>query len=217
MDAASWAFPWFDWLTDRGCGFVIRARAVRAERVARVLYASAAARDRVVKPGLHRSNPCAHPARVVEIKVNGAWRPYPTNVPDPAVLSAADAVDLCGRRWRIGEAFPVTKRLLGLGYPRSGASNAVAPQVWATWLLYAVLGDPSDAVAEEPGRPVDAVSLEMAFRGLDHFTGAFHRSEAADPVACLAARPDLGLVKRRRKDRERRRGPLEAWRQELNL
>ena len=79
-----------------------------------------------------------------------------------------------------------------------------------------MLVDLSDAVAEELGPAAGRMSLEMAYRGLYHFTGAFHRGEAADPVAYLAAQPDLGIVKRRRKYRERRR-ELDDWRQELNL
>lgn len=217
MDAAYWAFPWFDWLTDHGCGFVVRARAVRAEEVVRVLHESASVRDRVVRLGLYRSNPCARLARVVEVKVGATWRPYLTNVLDPAVLSVADVVDLYARRWKIEEAFLATKRLLGLSYLWSGAYNGIALQVWCSWLLYAVLVDLSDAVAEELGQPLDAMSLEMTYRGLYHFASAFRRGEASDPIAYLAAQDGLGLVKRRRKYRERHRAPLESWREELNL
>jgi len=156
---------------------------------------------------------------VVEVKVGATWRAYLTNVLDPAVLPAADVVDRSARRWRIEEAFLVTKRLLGLSYLWSGAHNAVALQVWATWLLYAVLVDLSDAVAEELGMPLAAMSLEMCYRGLYHFTGAAARGEASDPVAYLAdpANADLGVVKRRRPDRERAHELRDAWRQELNL
>lgn len=217
MDAGYYAFPFFDWLTERGCGFVIRAREVRAEEVARVLHDSASVRDAVVRMGLYRSNPCAHPLRRVEVRVGRTWRPYLTNVLDPAVLPVADVVDLYARRWKIEEAFLVTKRLLGLSYLWSGAYNGIALQVWCSWLLYAALVDLTDAVAEELGLPLDAMSLEMTFRGLYHFTSAFHRGQATDPVAYLAAQDDLGLVKRRRKYRERARAPLDAWRTELNL
>lgn len=217
LDAAYWAFPFFDWLTEAGCAFVIRARTVRAEAVVRVLHESAHVRDRVVRLGLYRSNPCTHPVRVVEVQVGGKWRPYLANVLDPAVLPAADVVDLYGRRWKIEEAFLVTKRLLGLSYLWSGAYNAIALQVWCSWLLYAVLVDLSDAIADELGQPLDAMSLEMTYRGLYHFTSAFHRGEATEPVAYLAAQPDLGLVKRRRKYRERRQATLDTWRHELNL
>jgi hypothetical protein len=217
LDAGYWAFPFFDWLTEHGCGFVIRARALRAETVERVLHESPHVRDRVVRLGKYRSNPCAHPVRLVEVRVGGSWRPYLTNVLDPQALTAADVVDLYARRWKIEEAFLLTKRLLGLSYLWSGAWNAIALQVWATWVLYGVLVDLSDAVAEELDEPLDALSLEMVYRGLYHFTVAFQAGTATDPVAYLAAQPDLGIVKRRRKHRERERAALDAWRQELNL
>lgn len=108
---------------------------------------------------------------------------------------------------------------MGLSYLRSGARNAVALQVWATWLLYAVLVDLADAVAEELGLELDAMSLAMTYRGPSHVTSAAARGEATDPIAYLAdpANADLGLVKRRRKHRERLHDQRDAWRPELNL
>ena len=218
MDAGYWAFAWFDWVTDHECGFVIRARSVRAETLVRVLHSSPLVRDRIVQLG-SRSRPCRHPVRLVEVKIGTTWRAYATNVLDPTVLAVADIVDLYGRRWTIEEAFGVTKRLLGLRYLWSGAANGIALQVWASWLLYATVVDLSDAIAQEKGLPLEAMSLEMTFRGLYHFTSAFHRGLATDPVAYLAApaQDSLGLVKRRRPDRERRRAVLDTWRSELNL
>jgi hypothetical protein len=124
---------------------------------------------------------------------------------DPQILSTAQVVDLYGRRWRIEEAFSLVKRLLGLSYVWTGTANGIQLQVWATWLLYAVLVDLSDAVAQELDVCLDHVSLEMVFRGLYFFAGAFQRGEASDPVAYLATQDDLGIVKRRRKYRERER------------
>jgi hypothetical protein len=212
MDRGFYAFDFFDWLSAHGHGFVTRARSLAALEVERVLLETPTARDRVVRLGKYRSNPCRHPVRLVEVQVRGTWRAYLTNVLDPGVLSAADVVDLYARRWKVEEAFLLTKRLLGLSYLWAGAFNAVAMQVWATWLLYAVLVDLTDAVAEELDQPLDALSLEMAYRGLYHFTVAFQQGAADDPVAYLAdpANQDLGVVKRRRKHRERSRVDLVA-------
>jgi len=215
VDKGFYAFAFFDRLTEGGRWFVTRARALAAFRVERVLLDTPLVRDRVIRLGVYRSNPCRHPVRLVEVLVGGEWRGYLTNVLDPEVLPAADVVDLYGRRWRIEEAFLVVKRLLGLSYLWTGAANGVAMQVWATWLLYAVLIDLSDAVAEELEVPLDRVSVEMVYRGLYHFTVAFQRGEATDPVAYLATQPDLGTLKRRRKHRERK--PLDLSIQELNL
>jgi hypothetical protein len=205
LDRGFYSFPFFDWLTATERWFVTRARSLTALDVERVLADTPTVRDRVVRLGRYRSNPCAHPLRLVEVQVDGRWRGYLTNALDPQLLPAADVVDLYGRRWRIEEAFHLTKRLLGLSYLWSGAFNAIALQVWATWLLYAVLIDLTDAVAEELDRPLDALSVEMVYRGLYHFSAAFQAGTATDPVAYLASQPGLGVVKRRRKYRERTR------------
>ena len=102
---------------------------------------------------------------------------------DPGALPVTDAVEPYARRWAVEEAFCLTKRLLGPSSLRSGAWNTIALPVWATWLLSGVRVALADAGAEELDRPLDAISLAMVYRGLSHFTGAFQRGEAADPVA----------------------------------
>jgi hypothetical protein len=215
LDRGFYAFPFFDWLTEQGVAFVTRLRAGAATpRVERVLLATPTLRDRVVRLG-QRRNPCTHPLRLVEVLVGGAWHGYLTNELDPNRLPAELVVGLYGQRWRVEEAFLLVKRLLGLAYLRTGAANGIQLQAWATWLLYAVLVDLSDAVAEELALPLERISLEMVFRGLYFFVGAHARGEATDPVAYLAAQPDLGIVKRRRQPRDR--PTLDNPAPELNL
>jgi hypothetical protein len=115
------------------------------------------------------------------------------------VLPATDVAPLYAARWRVEDAFLAVKRLLGLAYFYVGAANAVQTQLWATWLLYAVLVDLTDAVAAALRQPFRAVSVEMVYRGLYHFTQAVQRGAAVatDPVAYLAANAkSLGLLKR---------------------
>lgn len=52
----------------------------------------------------------------------------------------------------------------------------------------------------------------MVLRGLYHFSGAFQAGTATDPITYLAdpANADLGIVKRRRKYRERTRVDIAA-------
>jgi hypothetical protein len=96
---------------------------------------------------------------------------------------------------------------LGLAYFWVGSDNGVQLQLWSTWLLYAVLIDLTDAVAEQLNQPFAAISLEMVYRGLYHFTQAHHRHEATDPVVYLAEHAvSLGILKRKRK--EKRPSPL---------
>jgi hypothetical protein len=203
FDSGFYAFPFFDWLSEHGQSFVTRGRDNMACAVTQVMTSTPYLRDRLIRLGHHSTRRCQQPIRLVEVCVEGKWRAYLTNVLDPNQLPATDVVALYGQRWRIEEAFQLVKRLLGLSYLWSGAENEIEVQVWATWLLYAVLVDLSDAVAEELNLPLERLSLEMVYRGLYHFVGAYHRGEATDPIAYLAAQSDLGIVKRRRKYRER--------------
>jgi hypothetical protein len=101
----------------------------------------------------------------------------------------------------IEEAFYTVKRLLGLSYLWTGSINGVKLQIWATWLFYAVLVDLADAVADELSLPFDRISLEMIYRGLYHFSVAYDKGKADDPVKYFAdpSNQDLGVVKALRK------------------
>jgi len=109
-------------------------------------------------------------------------------------------VALYWQRWRIEDAYAIVKRLLGLAYFWTGAENGVCLQLWATWMLYAVLVDLTDAVAEALQKPFAAISLEMVYRSLYFFGQAVLRGAATDLVAYLVANAKLlGLLKRKRK------------------
>lgn len=191
-------FPIFDQLTGQGRFWLTRARSNTASQEVRVLTKTAQVHDRVVRLGMPQKQAEAL-VRLVEVLDHGRWYRYLTNVLDPATLSAEQVVALYGQRWRIEEVFLVVKRLLGLAYLWVGSLNGLQTQVWATWLLYAVLVDLTDEVANTLQLPFDAVSLEMVFRALYHFTQAFHRQQATEPVAYLAANAKrLGLIKHKR-------------------
>jgi hypothetical protein len=214
MDAGFYAFSFFDWFTDHDRTFMTPAKANAAFTVKRTLLETPRVRDRVIQLGQYRSAPCRHPLRLLEVQIGTTWHRSLTNVLDPNVLTPRDLVELYAQRWRIEEAFNVTKRLLGLSYLWSGDPNAIALQVWATWMLYAVLVDLSDAVAEELDQPLERISLERTYRSLYHFATAFAAGAAVDPVAYLASDPTLVLIPPRPKRDQRR---LDAWPPELNL
>jgi hypothetical protein len=200
MDRGFRSFAFYDALTEGGHGFVTLLHAKAAWETERVLDATPTLRDQIVRVGRYRSTPCRHPLRLVEVQVNGHWQGYLTNVLDPTVLVPTEVVGLYHQCWRIEEAFLLGKRLLGLSYLWSGDANAIALQVWATWLLYAVLIDLSDAVAAELDVPLSRISLEMVYRGLYHYAVAAQNGAASDPVAYLAdpRNRGLGIVKRER-------------------
>jgi hypothetical protein len=201
LDAGFWCFELFDALCESRTTFLLPFRAKTAFRVKAVLNETGGVRDRLIQVGLYRSNRCRHPLRLGELWDGTSWRGYLTNALDPQVLPPPDVAALYAYRWRIEEAFLVTKRLLNLSYLPAGAFNAVALQVWTTWLLYAVLLDLCDAVAEELAVPLERISVELVYRGLYHFQRAYERGEAADPVAYFSApaQRDLGVLKRVRR------------------
>jgi hypothetical protein len=140
------------------------------------------------------------PVRLIEVLYHGVWYRYLTNELDPQRLPVESVVALYQQRWRIEDAYAIVKRVLGLAYFWCGAQNAVERQRWATWLLYAVGVDLTDAVAEALEQPVAKVSLERVYRSLYFFTHAYHRGEATDVVVYLAANAKLlGMLKRSRK------------------
>lgn len=140
------------------------------------------------------------PGRLIEIQIGGRWYRYLTNVLDPQLLPPEYVAELYGQRWRIEDAFNVVKRLLGLAYFWVRSINGVQVQVWGTWMLYAVLVDLTDQVAEVLDRPFSEISMEVVFRGLYHFTMDYHLGKASDPVQFLAEEADmLGIIKRKRR------------------
>jgi hypothetical protein len=195
-------FSRFDQLTDTGVFFLTRKEERVVARSQRVLSVSDTLRDEIVQLGSSKDSQCTHPLRLVAWQHQGKWYRYLTNVLDPAMLPAEYVVALYWQRWRIEDSFNVIKRLLGLAYFWTGSINGIQIQVWATWILYAVLVDLTDAVAEALNKPFHALSIEMVYRGLYHYTVARHRGKADDPVAYLASDAQgLGILKRERKNR----------------
>jgi hypothetical protein len=195
-------FTRFDQLTEAGVFFVTRIQERISYRVERVVQANQRLHDLIVWVGSGKDSQCAQALRLVEWQHNGKWYRYLTNVVDPKRLPAEYVVALYWQRWRIEDAFNIVKRLLGLAYFWTGSINGVQVQIWATWILYAVLVDLTDAVAEALCQPFQALSMEMVYRGLYHFTQAYHRGAADDPVVYLAANAaSLGIIKRKRKKR----------------
>jgi hypothetical protein len=177
--------------------FVTRAKSNLAFSVVTTLRRTSHVHDALVWIGRGAER---QQIRLISVLYNGTWQRYLTNELDPHVLPPEYAVALYYQRWRIEEGYAVVKRLLGLAYFWVGAANGVQLQLWATWLLYAVLVDLTDAVAEELHQPFAALSLEMVYRSLYFFTGAYQRGEASDVVPYLAAEAcHLGILKRQRK------------------
>jgi len=175
--------------------FITRCKSNAAYQVKQVLHKSAHIHDAIVLLGQDQL-----PIRLVEVEYKGKWYRYLTSELDPERLPPLYIVALYWQRWRIEDAYKTVKRLLGLAYFWVGSVNGVTLQLWATWLMYAILVDLTDDVADTLSVPFNQVSLEMVYRSLYFCTTAFHRGEADDPVTYLADNAKLfGLIKRKRK------------------
>lgn len=194
-------FGRFAQMTREGITFVTRAKDNLAFEVAQVIVRSASVHDRLVWIG-DAAQGTYQQVRLAEVLYQGKWYRYLSNECDAQRLPTEVLVGLYRQRWRIEDAFLTVKSLLGLSYFFCGADNAVNLQVWATWILYAILVDLTDAVAEALTRPFADISMEMVYRALYHYVRAVHRGEAGeadDLIAFLAADHKLfGLVKRKK-------------------
>jgi len=160
--------------------------------------------------GQYRSNPCRYPLRMVSVLWQGTWYRYLTNVLDPQKLSARQVCELYRRRWRIEDAFLLTKRVLDLAYVWTGSSNAVQLQICATLIGYAVLVTICQQVAQALGELVERIAVEMVFRAFYHSSQAVQHGECDERVPFLVAHAKLlGIVKRWRKH-QRERQQLES-------
>jgi hypothetical protein len=196
--------PWMT-LTARGVTWLTRAKTNLKYEVVQVLVHTSTVRDRIVWIGKGATR---QQVRLIEVQAHGTIYRYLTNALTLSALPTAHAVALYRQRWRVEDAFSIVKRLLGLAYFYCGAENAIQMQLWATWLVYAVLIDLTDAVAEALACPFADVSPEMGYRSLYFVTHAVAQDPTTDPVRYLANHArELGIIKRPRKKAPHERPP----------
>lgn len=116
FDLGFFSFVLFDAKSEEKKFFVTRLRQKTAYKVTRTLTQGNLYKDELIELGQYRSNPCKHPVRLVSVLWGKTWYYYLTNVLDPQLLSAQQVCELYRRRWRVEDAFLLTKRLLGLSY-----------------------------------------------------------------------------------------------------
>ncbi len=213
FDLGFFKFPWFDAFTEVGKCFLTRLREKTAYKVVCCLANAPLYRDEIIAMGQYRSNPCEHPVRLVSVLWGKTWYYYLTNVLDVEALSAQQVCDLYRRRWRIEDAFALTKRLLGLAYLWVSHSNGVEIQIYSTWIFYTVLNDLCAQVAITLRQPLEKISMEMVFRSLYHYAQALLRDPNTQLLPYLQAHARLfGLLKAERKrHRERDALSLLIW------
>jgi hypothetical protein len=201
LDRGFYHFSFWLKLIERDIQLITRLKKGAAVQVQQVFTKSYDLRDSLVRLGSGTAKTPFITLRLIEVRSGKTWHSYLTSVLDPTVLPPYVVADLYRRRWRIEEAFNTVKRLLGLSYLWTGSLNGIQLQIWGTWIFYAILVDLGDAVADQLSLPIDAISLEMIYRGLYHFYVARQQGKATDPIEYFAApeNQDLGIVKRQRK------------------
>ncbi|WJW66461.1 IS4 family transposase (plasmid) [Candidatus Chlorohelix allophototropha] len=176
--------------------FVTRVKSRMDYRVVQALTNEEGVREWLIAVG-SKEEKSEQVLRLVAVEWEGKSYCYLSNVLERSRLTGATIAYLYRQRWRIEEAFKVVKRQLGLAYFHAGSINAICLQVWATWLLYCVLIDLTDSVAEELKQPFKAISVEMVYRGLYHYSQALKRGETLSVSQYLAQNAKLlGIVKR---------------------
>jgi hypothetical protein len=197
LDAGFTNYPYYAQLITHQVTFITRAKRNIAYQLQAVFQRSAKVHDYLVTVTLEKGETLT--LRLVEVSYQGQWYRYLTSELDPQRLPVIYVVALYWQRWRIEDAFKIIKRLLGLAYFWVSSENGITRQLWATWLMYTLLVDLADEVAETLTVPLADISLEMIHRSLYFVTQAVHRGETDDPVAYLAAHTKLfGLIKRQR-------------------
>lgn len=193
-------FTVFAQLTQTQVTFITRAKTNLVYQVEQTLLRSAALHDQLVCIGKGDQR---QQVRLVQVLYQGKWYRYLTNELDTERLPLAYLVALYWQRWRIEDAYNTIKRILGLAFFWCGAQNAVEMQLAATWILFAVLVDLTDAIAETLKQRFTALSLEMVYRSLYFFTQAYHRGKATDVVAFLASHAERYGILMRQRNRDR--------------
>jgi Transposase DDE domain len=217
IDMGFYGFEWFDTLTEQGKYVLTRQKAKVRYRVVRLLSSGSHYKDEIIQMGLNHTDPCRHPMRLVSVLWGTTWYHYLTNVLDPEQLSAQQVCDLYRRRWKIEDAFLLTKRLLGLSYLWVGGVNGVQMQLYATWIFYAVLNDLCADVAVALQQPLERISVEMVFRSLYFFHRARSHNSQLQLIPWLVEHQrSMGLVKAiRQRHRRNASRSLDIWAEAL--
>ena len=201
LDRGFYDFEFFAALIEQQVDFITRPKSNAFWIGQKLLSSTETIKDQIIFLGTGTKGQPVLKLRLIEVRFGRVWYQYLTSVLDPTLLPPLAVADLYRRRWRIEEAFDTVKRLLNLSYLWTGSLNGIQWQLWATWLFYAILVDLGDAVADRIGVPFERISLEMLLRGLYHFSRAYSRGLASDPISYFAdpVNQDLDVVKPLRK------------------
>jgi len=201
LDRGFYDFEWWANLIAKQVDFICGAKSKLAYTVIQELSLTPRLKDRLIEIGQDQQGHPLVRLRLIEVPKGQGWYRYLTSVLDPEVLPPYVVVDLYARRWRIEDAFHVVKRLLGLADLWTGSLNGIKLQIWATWLIDAVLVDLSDAVAEAVPLPLERISMEMVWPRPLSFQRCLPSRSGPRPGLLLSSpeNRDLEVIKTMRK------------------
>jgi len=162
--------------------FITRLRTRKLFKVEQVLTSTYRVKDQIISIKSSQIPTSYLKLRLVQIRHNQHWYAFLTSVLDPTILPPYVVADIHRRRWRLENVLQIVKQLLGLNYLWTGTMNGIQVQIWASWLLYSVLADLGDAIANELGIPFERISLKKLFLGLNRFKQAYAEGKTINPV-----------------------------------
>ena len=76
--------------------------------------------------------------------------------------------------------------MLGLAYFWNGSEYGIQPRRWARWIIYSILVDLTDDIAQLLGKRFIDLSIERVFKSLYYFREAHREAKPSDPISYLA-------------------------------
>jgi len=118
-----------------------------------------------------------------------------TNVLDPQMLSAQEALDLYPLRWTIERFFFDLKEVLGLGSLYAANPNAVAMQLYAAAMVHTAFRIAQSKIAQTHGLAPEALSTPklfawLAVASIGGLGGELYFEEAFSPANPGSRKPD---------------------------
>jgi Transposase DDE domain len=156
----------FEALSERGLYGLIRRhgrpKMEVLETLSRVQRRGRVLTDEIVRLGTSRRVP-AQTLRRIRLCTGGKEFELLTNVLDPQILSAEEALALYARRWRVERLFFELKEVLNLHRFYAANVNAVAAQVYAAALVHVALRAAQGRIAHEAKIPPERLSTQKLF------------------------------------------------------
>ncbi len=140
----------------------VKLRKIKRLRCRKIRSEGVRIEDWLVDAGCGATAPVQR-LRCIRLQRKGTWYELLTNVLDPQLLSAEEAVALYPHRWSVERLFFDLKEVLNLHCFYAANPNAVAMQVYAAALVYTAMRVAQAISAEKADVPPDWISIAKLF------------------------------------------------------